>query len=243
MNPVHDCMSAHRSIRKYGDGELDDETVRRAVAAAQMAATSSNVQGYSLLRVKDPASRAKLVELCGGQAQVETSGAFFVVCGDQRRHALMAERAGVPFETNLETFLMCSIDASLFAQNLVLAFESLGLGTCYIGGLRLSLPGVTELLQLPPHVLPYYGLVVGEPAEDPASRPRLAVDAVLFEDRYPDDETTLARVAEYDAVMSAYYEARGQPGYDWTGGVTRRFSHRERTGLIDYYRSQGAVFE
>jgi FMN reductase (NADPH) len=243
MNPIHECMSAHRTIRKYRPGELDDGIVRRAVESAQMAATSSNVQAYSLLRVRDPARRARLAELCGGQSQVAESGAFFVICGDQRRHQLLAEAAGVPFAVNLETFLIAVIDASLFAQNLVLAFESLGLGTCFIGGLRGSLPAVDQLLELPPGVLPLSGLVVGEPDEEPSRRPRLPVEAVLFEERYPDDETILSLTAAYDRTMESYYEARGKAGHNWSGGVTRSFREPKRGDLFEYYRAKGALFE
>ncbi len=242
-NAVLETMSSHRTIRKYRAEALDDAIVHRAVSAAQMAATSSNVQAYSLLRVSDPRTRARIAELCGGQSQVERAGAFFVISADQRRHRLMARAAGRPYEPNLETFLIAVIDASLFAQNLVLAFESLGLGTCYIGGLRLSLPAIDELLELPGDVLPLFGLAAGVPDEDPSLRPRLPLEAVLFEDRYPDDDTMLATIAAYDEAMARYYEERGQPGYDWSGGTVRRFAKREREDLLEYYRGKGAVLE
>ncbi|MEW6073469.1 MAG: NADPH-dependent oxidoreductase [Planctomycetota bacterium] len=242
-NPVLATMAAHRSIRRYAAGELADETVRRAVAAAQMASTSSNYQAYSLLRVRDPSRRARLAALCGGQDHVARSGAFFVVAGDQRRHWIVAQVAGRPFEANLETFLVMAIDASLFAQNLALAFESLGCGMCFIGGLRLSLGEVDELLALPPHVFPFFGLVVGDAAEDPDRRPRLPVEAVLLEERYPDDATIRAAIARYDEAMGRYYAERGKPGHTWSGGIARAFAQRRRTDLLDYYRSKGAVLE
>ncbi len=243
MNPVLDCMSSHRTVRKFLERELEDDVVAGAVRAAQMAATSSNVQAYSCLRVRAPAKRSALVELCGSQPQVAKCGATFVIAGDQRRHRLIARRAGVPYEPNLETFLLAVIDASLFAQNLTLAFESLGFGTCYIGGLRRNLPQVTALLELPSDVFPFFGLAVGEPAQDPERRPRLPLEAVLLEDAYPDDATLLASVDRYDAVMGSYYAERGKPGHDWSGGIARVFATRSREDLLDYYRSQGAVLE
>lgn len=236
-------MASHRSVREYRDGELDDAAVRAAVAAAQQAATSANVQAYCLLRITDPDERQRLAELAGGQAQVARSGAFFVVCGDLRRHRLVAQDAGAPSVRNLEVFLLAAIDASLFAQNLVLAFESRDLGTCYIGGLRNRLPEVDALLELPDGVLPFFGLCVGEPAGDPGLRPRLPLDAVYFHDRYPSDERMRELVAEYDATMGEYYERRGKPGHDWSGALWRMFREARRTDLAAYYRSKGAGLE
>jgi len=240
MNPVQALMARHRSIRRFAPEELDGGTLRRAVEAAQMAASSSNIQAYSLLHIRDAGKRERLAELCGAQAMVATAGAFLVVCGDARRHRLLAERTGRAFVANLETFLLAVVDASLFAQNLALALESEGLGICFVGGLRTRLPEADRVLAIPDDVFPLFGLCVGVPAEEPAPRPRLPVEAILFDERYPGDEELLARIARYDETMSAYYARRGKRGYDWSGGVSRKFAKPLREHLHDYYRSKGA---
>ena len=234
-------MRAHRSIRRYLDVDVPDDVVNAAVHAAQGAATSSNVQGYSLLRVRDADTRARLAELCGDQDQVREVGAFFCVCADQRRHELLAEALDRPHVANLETFLVDTIDAALFAQNLALAFEASELGTCFIGGLRTRLPEVLTLLEIPRGVFPLFGLCVGTPAEDPGSRPRLPLSAVLHEERYPEDAVVLDQVAQYDREMAAYYEARGRPGWNWSDGLTRKLERPAREHLHDTYTGLGAV--
>ena len=60
------------------------------------------------------------------------------------------------------------IDAALAAQNMSIAAESMGLGICYIGGIRNNLNEVSELLETPEYVLPLFGLVVGQPANPSA---------------------------------------------------------------------------
>ena len=80
------AMRRHRSIRDFGPEPVPDEHTERAVEAAQCAATSSWIQAYQLLQVIDPAERAALAELAGGQPQVERAGAFFILSGDTRRH-------------------------------------------------------------------------------------------------------------------------------------------------------------
>lgn len=243
MNPVLETMASHRSIRAFTADEVDDETLARCVRAAQMAATSSHVQAYSLLRVRDPGERARLAELCGSQPQVERAGAFLVVCADARRHHLLCERAGAPCADNLESFLVAVIDAALLAQNLALACEGEGLGICYIGGLRNRLAEVDALLELPAHVFPLFGLCLGRPAEDPAPKPRLPLEALLFDGRYPADEELLAAVARHDREMARYYRERGKPGHDWSGGIVAKLRVARRTELLAYYRAKGARLE
>ncbi|MFT7667530.1 MAG: FMN reductase (NADPH) [Planctomycetota bacterium] len=240
MDSILQLMSAHRTVRSFLPGRLDDKVVDQCVSAAQMAATSSNVQPYALIRVEDVEKREALAELCGGQSQVEKSGAFFILCADQKRFRLIAESSSGAYSPNLESFMVGAIDGSLFAQNLVLAFESKGLGTCFIGGLRNDLTAVSKLLQLPRDVFPLFGLCVGEIANDPGPKPRLASSAVLYTDRYPSDSTILEDISEYDERMATYYEERELAGRNWSGGILRKWAAPTREYLADYYRSQGA---
>lgn len=234
MNSSNETISlirGHRSVRSYTGNPVPGDDIHRAVEAGQAASTSSAIQAYCLLHITRPDDRRELSQLCGAQEHIAACGAFFIVCGDTRRHRLLAERAGHRYDARLEAFLLAAIDATLFAQNLVLAFESMGYGICYIGGLRSNLPRIDRLLEIPGGVYPLYGLCVGVPAEQPAARPRLPVRGVLFEDRYPDDERILRIVDEYDA---------GAP--DWSARMIRKFTEPRRTDVGPYYRDKGADF-
>lgn len=243
MNEVLRLMGAHRSVRAYRPTPVPEEHIAAAVRAAQMTSTSSWIQAYALLQVTDPGERARLRELCGDQAQVQQAGAFFAVCADTRRHRLIAEREGAPYESNLEVFILALVDTALFAQSLALAFESMGHGVCFIGGLRTGLPEADRLLELPQGVWPLFGMCVGEAAQDPGQRPRLPLEAVWMRDRYPDDGSMLGLVDAHDALAAEYHAARGAPGRDWSGGTWRKFKQPLRTHLFEYYRSKGAAFE
>ncbi|HBS28077.1 MAG TPA: NADPH-dependent oxidoreductase [Phycisphaerales bacterium] len=240
MNPTIQTLLSHRSVRRYTDDPVPEEHIRSAVEAGQMASTSAAVQAYCLIRVRDPEHRRRLVELTGGQEKVARAGAFFVVCGDVRRHRVIAQRAGKPYRARLEAFLVAAIDAALFAQNMCVALESMGLGICYIGGLRNRLRDVDELLRLPGGVYPLFGLCVGVPDERPAPRPRLPVDAVLFEGGYPPDEVWLDALSSYDEEYEAYLRARGAAPKPWTRGIAESFTEPARGDLAAYYESKGA---
>jgi len=237
-------LLSHRSIRKYKPDPIPDEHIRQAVRCGQAASTSSAIQAYCALHVTDAAKRNRLVELTGGQPKVAQCGAFFVVCADTRRHRLTCRRAGKPYDTKMEAFLLGVIDASLFAQNMALALESMGYGICYIGGLRNDLPAVDELLEVPHGIYPLFGLCAGLPDESPAERLRFPVDAVLYRDAWPSDEEIQVELDAYDAAYSAYLEARGagaeKARHAWTGPMTTRFANPQRVTVGSYYRSKGA---
>jgi FMN reductase (NADPH) len=239
-NPTLQTIRQHRSVRAFTDEPLRDAQVRVAVEAAQCAATSSWIQAYSLLRVVDENERTELRRLTGDQEKVKAAPGFFIVCGDARRHRLLMERDGSSMTTNFEGFLAAVVDASLFAQNLVLAFESMGLGTCLIGGLRNDMAAVAKLLEIPDGVFPLYGLCVGQPAEDPGVRPRLPFEAVCFTGRYPSDETMHAAMEQGDNISEQYYVDRNEPTRTWSGGMIRRFSKTMRPELPQVYRKLGA---
>jgi nitroreductase len=232
----------HRSIRRFRPDPIPEEDLDSAIRAGQQAATSSNIQAYSAIRITNRTRLERLVELTGGQAKVAECPLFLAVCGDTRRHRLVAARAGRPHVSNLEAFMLATIDASLFAQNVVVAFEAMGYGTCYIGGLRNDLPAVHELLGTPEGVWPLFGLCVGRPDQEPSIRPRLAPPAVVFDEQYPDDADMLAQIDEYDARMRAWYQANGIDTADWSARIERHFEERHRTCNAEWYRSAGADF-
>lgn len=243
-NPTIDLLTRHRSIRRYADEPVRDADIEAAVRAGQAASTSSAVQSTSVIRVTDSAERAQLVELTGGQAMVAACGAFFVVCGDTRRHRLVVERAGSAYDAQLEAFLIAAIDTALFSQNMVAAFESMGYGVCYVGGLRSNLSGVDALLEIPHGVYPFYGLCVGVPGEAPDARPRLPIGAVLHDGRYKPDAEVLEQIDRYDEVYRAYLKQRGASAraieLAWSGRMADKFAQVRRPEVGDYFRSKGA---
>lgn len=241
-NTVLDTLFNHSSVRRFTDEPIPPRHLEAAVRAGQQAATSSNVQAYSAVCIRDPEKLERLVECSGGQKKVAECPLFMVICGDTRRHRLLVEKAGHEFVSNLEVFMVATIDASLFAQNMVVAFESMGYGTCYIGGIRNDLNKTQEVLRLPEGVWPLFGLCIGRPARDSDVRPRLDSEAVVFEERYPTDSEMFARMEAYDARLSEWYAAHGLDPVRWTDRMETRFQEAARVGNFDFYRRMGASF-
>ena len=137
-NPVIESLLGHRSVRAFLPDPVAESALALMVAAAQSAATSSNLQAWSVIAVQDAERKARLATLVGGQAHVRECPLLLVWIADLSRLDRVGVLTGVPARANdyLEMFLVATVDAALAAQNAVVAAESLGLGTVYIGAMR-----------------------------------------------------------------------------------------------------------
>ncbi len=241
MNATIELLKSHRSIRKFTDEAVTDEQVREIVSAGQAAATSSNVQAVTVIQVNSMATRESMAELAGGQTWVTEAGVFMVWCADLRRSGAACARAGGDFEQGMtEHFLIATVDVGLAAQNAVIAAESLGLGICYIGGLRNNPAKVSELLGLPEQVYPVFGLCLGHPAQDPDIKPRLSVDAVLMQDTYSDAQQD-AHFDDYNERLGHYYQTRtgGTKVSQWTDEMKKLVGKESRPHMRGFLDDQG----
>ncbi|MGB1106796.1 MAG: oxygen-insensitive NADPH nitroreductase, partial [Candidatus Puniceispirillaceae bacterium] len=174
MNPTIDLLNSHRSIRRFTDAPVPADTLTTIITAAQAAASSSFLQGVTIIRVTDSEKRVALREVANGQRYVEEAPEFLVFCADLSRSMRCCEMHGGEAAKGLtEQFIIATVDTALYAQNMVVAAESVGLGICYIGALRNDPARVTELLDLPQQVYPVFGLCLGFPDQDPEVKPRL----------------------------------------------------------------------
>ncbi|MET0425918.1 MAG: NADPH-dependent oxidoreductase [Actinoplanes sp.] len=223
-NDVLAVQLAHRSVRQFTDRPVTDDELTALIAAAQSASTSSNLQPWSVVAVRDPARKARLAELAGRQQFVGQAPLFLVWIADLGRARRLAERSGAELAAAdyLETTLIGFVDTSLAAQNAVLAAESLGLGAVFVGAIRNHPEAVAAELGLPPHAVAAFGLAVGTPDPDERAgvKPRLPLDAVLHRERY-DASTADAHIAAYDERLSHYNARFGLAGA-WSDRVLAR---------------------
>jgi FMN reductase (NADPH) len=240
MNDVIASILNHRSIRYFEDRELTDEQIKTIVSCAQAASTSSYIQAYSIIGIKDKEKKKKLAELAGNQKYVENNGHFLVFCADLYRHEIIGEIEGknvIPSIESTEKFMVALIDAALAAQNAAIAAESMGLGICYIGGIRNNLEGVKELLKTPDRVIPLFGMAIGFPSKTTDLKPRLPFEHIYHEDQYEQDaEVNLKQIQEYDELISSYYEKRtkGARKDRWSEQMANMLEKQSRMYMKDF---------
>jgi nitroreductase len=211
-------MLRHASIRHYRDDELDDETIEIISRAAQQAPFASQL--YSVLLTRD---RTRIPF---------GAPALFTICVDAHKlELIMAERCWSLVTNDLSLLLFGIQDAALMAQNMVIAAESLGLGTCFLGGAPYEADKIRRQYKLPDRVFPLLQLTMGYPAEDPFPRPRYPLDFVLFEDEYPEfQKRDLHRAMK---VMDEGY--RAQNYYRTLRAMIALEGDREETFTYDDY--------
>ena len=227
VNAVVEAQLGHRSVRAYLPDRLPQGALETAVAAAQSAPSSSNLQIWSVVAVEDPARKARLAALAGNQKHIVEAPLFLVWLIDFDRLTRLTPPEGPACEAldYTETFLLGAVDTSLAAQNAVVALESLGLGTVYTGGIRNKPAEVAAELGLPPRVFPLFGLAVGWPdtSRPAAVKPRLPQASVLYREQYAWTPARRAAAEGYNPAIRAFQREQAMPEKDWT------LQARERT--------------
>jgi nitroreductase len=208
LDSTLETLLSHKSIRHYLDKPLPDAALELMIAAAQSAASSSNLQLWSVVAIADEARKKQLAEFSNNQSQITQAPLFLVWLADVARleSIMVADNLDRQGLYQLDLFLIAIIDAALAAQNAVIAAESLGLGTVYIGALRNNVTRVSTELQLPDGVFPVFGLCVGYANSDKkiAVKPRLPQSAVLHKEIYQTNSET--DIAAYNDIMATFYE-------------------------------------
>jgi len=245
MHPVIDLLKSHRSIRKFTDQAIEPELFSELIKAGQAAATSSFLQGATVIRVTRPESRAALAEFAGNQRYVETAAEFLVFCADLKRPGNYCREYNMEFEGDYtEHFIIATVDVALMAQSMVTAAEAVGLGICYIGGIRNNPGPVSKLLELPKGVYPVFGLCLGYPDQDPECKPRLPESVIMKQEVY-NEEGDKDAIEAYDAAIQEYYRTRtgGGHGTKWSEQVAKLLSEKSRPHMKEFLAGQGFTFK
>ncbi len=241
INPTIELLKSHRSIRKFTDQPIEQDVLHELIRAGQGAATSSFLQGTTVIQVTRPEVRARIAELAGNQSYIIDAPEYLVFCADVRRSSQCCEMHGEDATEGMtEQFIIATVDVALMAQNVVIAAESMGLGICYIGAIRNNPALTSELLQLPHGVYPVFGLCLGYPDQDPEIKPRLPVSVVLKKDVY-DDAEDLDSITDYDAHIREYYRTRtsNNKAVSWSEQMSGLLSRESRPHMRDFLAQRG----
>ena len=206
-------LLSHRSIRNFSSREVPSALLDQILGAAARAPTAGNLQSYSAIITRDPERRADLFEIHFRQEMVLHAPVVVTICVDVRRNTRWMEGQGAePGFLNFWGFLVGMADAWCATQNIVIAAEHFGLGTCPSGGTFIKALNLIDYFHCPRGVIPVATLVLGYPSLDESEvekvRPRLPLAAWTHEERYSDRsvEALASDYSEREKIDGEYYK-------------------------------------
>ena len=240
MNAIIQSLLKRKSVRAYTGQAIPEEDIQAILEATAQAPTAGNQQLYTILRITDPEKKHQLSISCDNQPFIEKAGLVLIFCADCLKWYKAFSEAGcsprLPEEGDL---LLAVCDTLIAAQNAVVAAESLGIGSCYIGDILEQVETHRELLELPRYVLPAAMVVFGYPTEQQLIRekPRRAdMKYIVFENSYhrhtPEELRDLFSVKtgnkSYEEWMSAFCNRK------YNSDFSREMSRSVRKYLEDF---------
>ncbi len=180
MNDMIKSLYERKSVRAYLDQPVPEEAVEQILRAALMAPSAGNQQLYTILHITDQALKDRLAISCDNQPFIKKAPLVLIFCADLQKWMDAYHYGGCdPRQPGPGDLMLAVTDASIAAQNAVMAAQSLGIGSCYIGDIMENIEIHREMLRLPDLVFPALMLVFGYPtpqqqAREKPSRPDLS---------------------------------------------------------------------
>lgn len=181
-NSVLDVINNRTSLRVYDNREISRKFSTKSCMPQCVLRTAGNQMLYSILVVRDEQTRKLLSQSCDHQAFIATAPVILIFLADHQRWvcyyqlngvAEYCDREGLQFEAPQESDLLLAIeDAMAAAQNAVIAAESLGIGSCYIGDIVENYEFHKKLFDLPDWAFPIGMLCLGYYRENHLKKPR-----------------------------------------------------------------------
>lgn len=197
MDQTMELLLNRKSVRVYEGKELSKAVKKKIIAATLRAPTAGNMTLYSIIEVNEQRTKDTLVRTCDNQPFIAKAPFVLLFLADYQRWYDYFQVSGVehlcehngivmrkPKEGDL--FLACC-DALIAAQTAVIAAESIGIGSCYIGDIMENYEAHKELFGLPKYVFPISLVCFGYPTQQQRAReltPRFDKKYIVFEDRY-----------------------------------------------------------
>ena len=222
MNEVLKQLHQRKSVRVYEDRPIENEIKRAILEAAIQAPSAGNMALYTILDITDPEKKAALAISCDNQPFIATAPMVLIFCADYRRwYDVFCDCVEEVRKPAMGDLFLAQADTLIAAQNAVVAAQSLGLGSCYIGDITENFEFHKELLNLPQYVVPTAMLVLGYPTEQQLSRqkpPRHDISHLVHENGY-----SMEKSGNMEQMLKIQQYKKGEEFVDWL----RRFCKRK----------------
>jgi nitroreductase len=241
MNETLQLLSSRRSTRAYQASPLTAEEKAAILHAAFRAPTAGNMMLYTIIEVEDQTLKDRLAVTCDHQPFIAEAPYVLLFLADYQRWVdyyelsgaqKRCEELGIPYrEPEPGDLLLACCDALIAAQNAVVAAESLGIGSCYIGDILENYEIHRDLFNLPRYTLPITLLCFGRPVRQSTGESRVP----RFDPEFTAHRNTYRRLspADFERMFAAQQERL--PASQYVDGA-------ENLGQHHYLRKFTAAF-
>lgn len=224
MTDMIDLMLKHTSVRRFTNRPIAAAELDQIIEAGRAASSWKNFQSYSIIVITSAEKKEELYELTPQPAILQAQTILLFV-GDLNRASKAADLHQTAFDARgSENLLISSVDASLAGQNCLLAAESMGYGGVFIGMIRHKAMDVATCFNLPEYTYPIFCIALGEPAQEHPVKPRLPKEAVVFDEVYKEQDSSV--VLAYDEVQRIY--AGDRQTETWSERLISQFGQAEQ---------------
>lgn len=241
-------IAAHRVHRRYLPRDVSPDLLRLLCASALSAPSKSDLQQSDILIIREKTKRHAIAGLLPEMPWLRDAPVFLVFLANGRRLPQISQMGGKPFPNDhLDLFFNATVDAAIVLATFIRASEAVGLGCCPISAIRDYAGVVSDILALPPKVIPVAGMCVGWPGEEGKITPRLSLGTTLHAERF--EERDLAhQIDAYDrrrAVLCPYRKQRDPERfgvssfYGWSEDKARQYALPLRSNFGAFVRAKG----
>jgi nitroreductase len=157
-----DVILNRASVRRYTSKPVSEEVLRNILEAGRRAPSANNAQPWHFIVVTDQKTKEELSKR--RWTGFVKDAAFIVIgCGEKRSH-------------------WSTIDVTIALQNMVLASEAQGLGSCWIGDFSQS--ELKEMLEIPDHLKVIALVSFGYPAGKPALSNKKRLEEIVHYNKF-----------------------------------------------------------
>lgn len=241
MNETIRQLYERKSVRVFEDREIGENEKLAILQAACQAPTAGNQQLYTILDITDQSIKDRLAESCDHQPFIAAAKMVLIFCADCRKWYDAFCHAGCePRKPEAGDLLLAVSDANIAAQNAVVAAQSLGIGSCYIGDIMENCEIHRQMLNLPRYVFPAAMLVFGYPTQQQKDRPkpcRAELRHIVHENGY--------RHMAQGELRDLFADKTANTGYEqWMSAFCKRkynsgFSREMSRSVAEYLKDFG----
>lgn len=174
QNIVLEVIKERRTIRKYRNQDISDSEVNKILEAGRYAPSAGNQQPWEIIVIKNYDRKQKIVQACFDQAWIAEAPVIIVVAINILLSTSKYKHRGEKLYGIQGT--------SAAIENMLIAAESLGIGSAWIGGF--SEQAISIITACPDYVRPCAVITFGYPDEEAVMPPRQELREFVHKEKF-----------------------------------------------------------